>query len=143
MVLGILAVLAQPLFKIYPPQAYGICTICHARDLLNWLLKQMFSIEFETSLLSINYPLLTTIGIILGSFLSSKKNKEFTFIKTNSYIKMFFLGMGISILGLLIISCPTRIFLRFSFSDPFAFLAIIGMFIGIYFGTILIRTGKA
>ena len=141
-ILGIIVVLAQPLFKIQPPQAYGICTICHARDLLNWILKSIASIEFESAIVAANYPLLTTLGIILGSFISSKSNKEFRFIRSENYLKMFFLGIGVSIFGLPIISCPTRLFLRFSFSDPYAFLAIIGLFFGIFIGVIIIKKGK-
>jgi len=138
-VLGILAVLAQPLFKIQPPQAYGICTVCHGRDLLNWISKILFSIELESAEVSINYPLLTTIGLIIGSIISSKLNGEFRFIKTENLIKMFFWGIGVSNFGLLIISCPTRLFLRFAFGDPFALLSIFGLLIGISIGVLILR----
>ncbi len=140
--IGIIAVLAQPLFKIQPPQAYGICTVCHARDFLSWILKSIASIELESSIVAVNYPLLTTLGIIFGSFISSKSNKEFRFIRSENYSRMFFLGMGVSIFGLMIISCPTRLFLRFTFSDPFAFIAIIGLFFGIFIGVIIIKKGR-
>ncbi len=136
---GVLAVLAQPLFKIQPPQAYGICTICHGRDLLNWLSGYLFSIRFESAEVSINYPLLTTIGLIIGSIISSKLNGEFRLIRTENWVKMFFLGIAISNLGLLIISCPTRLVLRFAFGDPYAFLAIIGLLIGISIGVLILK----
>ncbi len=136
---GVLAVLAQPLFKIQPPQAYGICTVCHGRDLLNWLSGYLFSIRFEAAEVSINYPLLTTIGLIIGSIISSKLNGEFRLIRTENLIKMFFLGIAISNLGLLIISCPARLVLRFAFGDPYAFLAIIGLLIGISIGVLILR----
>ena len=136
---GLLSVLAQPIFKIQPPQAYGICTVCHARDLLNWLSTTIFSFRMESAEVSVNYPLLTTIGLIIGSIISSKLNKEFRMIKTENLLKMFFLGMVVSIFGLLIISCPTRLVLRLSFGDPFAFIAIIGLIIGIGLGVIILR----
>ena len=33
---GLLAVLADAIFDVRPPEAYGICMACHARDLVNW-----------------------------------------------------------------------------------------------------------
>jgi len=137
--MGALAVLAQPLFKIQPPQAYGICTVCHGRDLLNWISQKIFSITLESAKVSINYPLLTTIGIVAGSIISSRLNGEFNFIKMGNLPAVFFLGIAVSNFGLLIISCPTRLFLRLSFGDPFALLAIAGLFAGISIGVILLR----
>ena len=136
---GILAVLAQPIFKIQPPQAYGICTVCHGRDLINWLSKFLFSIELESAEVSKNIPLLTTIGITIGSIVSSLLNKEFKFIKSENLVKMFLLGIVVSNFGLVIISCTTRVILRFAFGDPYAFLAIIGLMIGITFGVVILR----
>jgi hypothetical protein len=138
-IIGSLAVLAQPLFKIYPPQAYGICTICHGRDLLNWISENLFSLNFESAKVSIHYPLTTTIGIIIGSILSSKINGEFRFIKGETLFIKFLLGIAVSQFGLLIISCPTRLVLRFAFGDPFAFLAIVGLLSGIAIGVVLLR----
>jgi multidrug transporter EmrE-like cation transporter len=136
---GSLAVLAQPLFKIHPPQAYGICTICHARDFLNWFSERLFSFNFESAEVSIHYPLATTIGIILGSISSSKLNGEFKFIKVENLIIKFFLGIVVSHFGLLIMSCPTRLFLRFAFGDPFSLFAIAGLLSGITFGVIILK----
>lgn len=136
---GALAVLAQPLFKIQPPQAYGICIVCHGRDLLNWISQRIFSITLESAKVSINYPLLTTIGIISGSIISSRLNGEFNFIKIGNLPTIFFLGIAASNFGLLIISCPTRLFLRLAFGDPFALLAIVGLLAGISIGVILLR----
>ncbi len=140
-ILGILAVLAQPLFRIQPPQAYGICTVCHARDFLNWLSKLLFSYELDSAKATTELPLLTTFGLLLGSLISSKLNKEYRFIKIGSLLKMFFLGIMVSNFGLLIMSCPTRLILRFSFGDPFAFLSIVGMLAGISIAVILLRRG--
>lgn len=136
---GSLAVLAQPIFKIQPPQAYGICTICHGRDFLNWLSKNLFSFNFESAEVSIQYPLTTTIGIIIGSILSSKINGEFRLIKVENLFIKFFLGIAVSHFGLLIMSCPTRLVLRFAFGDPFALLAIIGLLSGITVGVMILR----
>lgn len=138
-VVGTLAVLAQPIFKIQPPQAYGICTVCHFKDLLNWFVNFLFPFKIEVAEVSIDYPLLTTIGIIIGAIISSKFNGEFKFIRSENIFMMFFLGLIISILSLIILSCPARLFLRFAFSDPFAFLSLIGLFSGIALGVFFLR----
>lgn len=138
-VVGALVVLAQPFFRIQPPQAYGICTICHARDLLNWFSNLMFPIEMDPAEVAIKYPLLTTIGLVMGSIISSKSNKEFRFIRSENYFKMFILGLIVSNFGLLILSCPTRLVLRLSFGDPFGFIGLIGLIIGIAFGVIILK----
>ncbi len=138
-VAGIVAVLAQPIFKIQPPSAYGLCTVCHGRDLINWFSVKIFKFEMESAVVSINYPLLTTVGLIVGALISSKLNKEFKVLHVESLIKMFFLGLVVSIFGLIIMSCPTRLFLRFAYSDPFALIAIFGLIIGIGVGSIIIK----
>ncbi len=136
---GALAVLAQPLFKIQPPQAYGICTVCHARDLLNWLSSVLFSMKIEAADVSIYYPLLTTVGLVIGSVVSSKLNGEYRRIRSEKLLTMFVLGIIVSNVGLLIMSCPTRLVLRFAFADPYASLGLIGLIFGISIGVIVLK----
>ena len=131
--------LAQPLFNIQPPQAYGICTICHARDLLNWLSRLMVSVRMEAADVSLQYPLLTTVGLILGAFISSKLNGEYRRIRSGRLLVHFFLGLLVANAGLLIMSCPTRLVLRFAFEDPYTFLGIIGLLLGITFGVLVAK----
>ena len=140
-IIGVLAVLAQPVFRIQPPQAYGICTVCHARDLINWLSIKIFSYEFETVAAVVTLPLTTTVGVFVGSFISSKLNGEFRLVKVENLIKMFFLGILDSSFGLIIISCPTRLFLRLAFGDPFSLLSIAGLLSGISIGVIILKKG--
>jgi uncharacterized protein len=138
-IVGSLAILAQPIFKIQPPQAYGICTVCHSRDLLNWLVRSVFSIKIEVAEVSINGPLLTTVGIFIGAIISSRLHGEYKLIKSENILIMFFLGFAISILSLIILSCPARLVLRFAFSDPFAFLGLIGLLAGIAIGVFFLK----
>jgi hypothetical protein len=138
-VAGAIAVLAHPLFKIHPPQAYGICTVCHARDLINWISNLLFSTDFEVADAAATYPLLTTIGIIIGSSISSKLNNELKLIKAQNLIVMFILGFIIANLGLTIISCPTRLVLRTAYGDPFAFISLIGLIAGIFAAVMFLK----
>lgn len=136
---GFLAVLAQPLLNIQPPQAYGICTVCHARDLLNWVSKLLVSVKIEAADVSLHYPLLTTVGLIMGSFVSSKLNGEYKRIRGEGLLSQFFWGILIANVGLLIMSCPTRLVLRFAFGDPYAFLGIVGLLVGISLGVLVLK----
>lgn len=136
---GVLAVLAQPLFNIQPPQAYGICTVCHARDLLNWLSNLLLSIKIEAADVSIHYPLLTTVGLVIGSVVSSKLNGEYRRISSEKLFPMFLLGIIVSNVGLLIMSCPTRLVLRFAFADPYASLGLVGLVFGISIGVMVLK----
>ena len=38
------AIVLQVAFKDEIPLAYGICTVCHARDLLSWLVNHALSL---------------------------------------------------------------------------------------------------
>lgn len=136
---GVLAVLAQPLFHIQPPQAYGICTVCHARDLINWFSNVLFSIKLEAAEVAIYYPLLTTVGLVIGAFVSSKLNREYRRISSEKLVTMFFLGILVSTVGLLIMSCPTRLVLRFAFGDPYALLGLVGLVLGITLGVMVLK----
>jgi hypothetical protein len=136
---GVLAVLAQPLFNIQPPQAYGVCTVCHARDLLNWVSTLLLSVKIEAADVSRHYPLLTTVGLIMGAFVSSKFNGEYRRIRGERLLTQFFWGLLVANAGLLIMSCPTRLALRFAFEDPYAFFGIIGLLLGITLGVLIVK----
>jgi len=137
-----LVVIAAPLFKMSPPQAYGICIVCHPKDFLYWIISNIDQIEPINSFIGIHAPLLTTFGIIAGSYVSSIQDKEFRLIKAENLFLMFIYGFVIAIIGLIILACPTRLVLRFAFGDPFALLGIFGLLIGIGLGVIIIK-GKA
>ena len=136
---GFLAVFAQPLFRIQPPQAYGICTICHARDLLNWVSKLLLSVKIEAADASLHYPLLTTVGLVMGAFVSSKLNGEYRRMRGERFLPQFLGGILVANVGLLIMSCPTRLVLRFAFGDPYACLGIIGLLLGITLGVLVLK----
>jgi hypothetical protein len=47
--------------------------------------------------------------------------------------------MLVSTVGLLIMSCPTRLILRFAFGDPYAFLGLVGLVLGITLGVMVLK----
>jgi len=100
---------------------------------------KIFSYELESVGAVINLPIITTLGIFTGSLISSNLNKEFRLIKVGNLLKMFFLGILVSNFGLVIISCPTRLFLRLAFGDSFSLLSIAGLLLGISIAVKIIR----
>src|SRR5215471_16708514 len=70
-VAGFLAVLASTFFDVRPPEAYGICMACHARDLLNWSINRAAGTHLTVAPASLIFPVLTIIGVLLGALLGS------------------------------------------------------------------------
>ncbi len=48
LIMGLGAAFIQAYLKIIPPPAYGICFVCHPKDLLNWVADHLFGTDWET-----------------------------------------------------------------------------------------------
>src|SRR5258708_9810519 len=70
-VAGVLAVAAGAFFEVRPPEAYGICMACHGRDLVNWTINLLARTHLEVATASLGYPVLTTIGVLLGALVGA------------------------------------------------------------------------
>ena len=128
---AILASVLPVIFRSDIPLAYGICTVCHARDLMSWVINHATRFEMDSPLFASTALVATPIGLIAGSFVASKRNAEFKLIRVSNPIGMFVCGLLVSIVGLVIMSCPTRIFLRTAVGDTVGLLAAGGLFAGI------------
>jgi len=122
------------------PEAYGFCVVCHTRDLVNSISKNLFGTTFPTAPFSAVFPTLTIIGVIIGGLLASKRNKEFRFKKGSikSYIFYFIGGILVMIFGLMLGACPYRAALRTAYGDMIALIGIVSIFIGVFIGTRII-----
>src|SRR6516165_12161553 len=76
-VTGVLAVMAGAFFEVRPPEAYGICMACHGRDLLNWTVNMLLHTHLTVAAASAVFPVLTTIGVLLGALVGAKTSGEF------------------------------------------------------------------
>ena len=76
-VAALLAVLAGAFFEVRPPEAYGICMACHARDLVTWTTNRFIGTQWTLAPASLVFPVLTTIGVIIGALLGSTSSGEF------------------------------------------------------------------
>jgi len=126
-------------FREVVPPAYGICTICHARDLLSWIINQATRFPMDTPSFAIRAIVLTPVGLVAGSFLVSWKSGEFSWTRPFNPVIMLFGGAIVSMSGLLIMSCPTRLVLRLAYGDTFALFAAAGLFAGIAVSALILR----
>ena len=117
------AVALQVAFKDELPLAYGICTVCHARDLFSWIANHLGNFQMDSPGFASQALVLTPVGLVAGSFVASKRSSEFKIGHPSHPVLMFLCGVLVSMIGLLIMSCPTRIVLRTAFGDTFGLLA--------------------
>jgi len=138
-VMALAAVIAGSFFEVRPPEAYGICMSCHGRDLANWVTNGMFSTDLTVARASVVFPLLTTVGVILGSVLAAIMSGEFRWQKPARPIRSFSLGLIVMNLALLAGGCATRLTLAASAGDLSALVAFGAMAVGIVLATLLLR----
>src|SRR5213594_2291994 len=90
---GILAVAAGAFFDVRPPEAYGVCMACHARDLVSWTLNTLARTQLEVAPASLIFPVLTPIGVILGALVAARRKREFRWQTPESPWKAFVYGV--------------------------------------------------
>src|SRR3989304_1203886 len=100
-VAGIAAVIAGSLLEVRPPDAYGICMACHGRDLLNWTINRIAATHLTIAPASLVFPVLTTIGVLLGAVLGSKTSREFRWSSPDNSLKTFIYGAAVMISALI------------------------------------------
>src|ERR1700689_2011416 len=61
---------------VSPPAAYGLCSACHGRDLADWVLNHTEGTKLFVTAAGAKWPLLTVVGLVLGSNLAARRNGE-------------------------------------------------------------------
>lgn len=136
---GVLAVVAGAFFDVRPPEAYGICMACHGRDLLNWTINRTIGTHLTVAPASLVFPVLTTIGVLLGALLGSKTSKEFRWSSPDNSLKTFFYGALVMNSALLAGGCSIRLLLRSAAGEVLGLLGFAGMVAGAILGTFWLR----
>lgn len=137
-VVGALAVAVQLAF-MPGRDAYGICTVCHTRDLMAYALTALTPFDPGGAFSHFAWPAFTTAGLVLGSLCASLRHREFRLVNTGRGFRMFMLGILVAVAGLAVMSCPTRLFLRFAYADTFSLFALAGLFAGIAAATLILK----
>ncbi len=83
--------------------------------------------------------MITSPAVAIGAFLSSRLFKEHRTEKSTRPILFFVYGFIVMIVGLIIFGCPTRIIIRAGYGELYGIVALFGMFVGIWGGTMLIK----
>ena len=138
-VAGILAVVAGTFFEVRPPEAYGICMACHARDLLNWSINRAAGTHLTIAPASLVFPVLTTIGVLLGALLGSTTSKEFRWSSPDHSLKTFFYGAFVMNFALLAGGCSIRLLLRSAAGELLGLMGFAGMIVGVVLATLWLR----
>lgn len=136
---GVLAVAAGAFFEVRPPEAYGICMACHGRDLVNWNINVLAHTHLEVATASLVYPVLTTVGALLGALLGAVASGEFRWRSPENPLKTFLYGMLVMNFALLAGGCAIRLLLRTSAGEALGGMGFAGMVAGVVAGTFWLR----
>lgn len=138
-VLGVGAALVQAYFKVIPPPAYGICMVCHARDLMNWLADHLFYTDWGYTTASITVPVLTVVGVVVGASLAAWQHGEFRLRPVREPIFFFVTGFLVMNFGLILGACPIRILIVSAYGNLIGIVGWLCVVVGALLGTVAIR----
>lgn len=129
-IVGIISVL---LVKFGNPANMGFCIACFIRDMAGGIGMHRAAI--------VQYIRPEIIGLVLGAFIISMKNKEFRATGGSSPFTRFILGIAVMIGALMFLGCPLRMVLRLAGGDLNAVLGIAGFVLGIFIGVFFLNKG--
>ncbi len=138
-VAAILAVAAGALFDVHPPEAYGICMACHARDLVDWTLNLLARTHLEVAPASLVFPVLTPIGVLIGALFAARNNREFRWQMPENPLKELLYGVFVMNFALIAGGCSIRLLCRTAAGEVPGLPGFAGMIAGIIAGTFWLR----
>ncbi|HEY7537416.1 MAG TPA: YeeE/YedE thiosulfate transporter family protein [Gaiellaceae bacterium] len=138
-VVAVVAGIAGEWLRVSPPAAYGLCSACHGRDLANWILNNVEGAALFVTAAGASWPILTVVGLVLGSTLAAKRNGEFGALNLGGNVRQFAFGAVVMGAALFVGGCPTRLVLRTGYGDLMGALALGGVAIGVVMATYSLR----
>lgn len=139
LVLGLGAATIQAYFNLIPPMAYGVCMVCHPKELVNWLADHVLNTHWGYSMASLDAPIMTVIGVVLGASLAALRHGEFKFRPARQPMLYFVFGFLMINFGLILGSCPIRIVLLSAYGSLMGFIGWAGIVIGVGMGILAMR----
>ena len=133
-IIGVVAVLAGTIGGINPPDAYGLCTTCHGRDLVLGIVR---SFSPGTLDLPTIWPALTTVGVIGGAWLARCAAREQAGrerLDTRLAATRLIQGFVVMSFALLAMGCPIRLTVSAANLAVSAFIGLAGVAIGVWLG---------
>jgi len=128
--IGILAPLLQ---KWGNPGNMGICVACFERDIAGAIGLHRAEV--------VQYMRPEIIGFVLGSLIAAYLFREFRPRAGSVPVVRFVLGAFAMIGALVFLGCPWRALLRFSAGDGNAIFGLLGLIVGIWIGTLFLKSG--
>lgn len=138
-VLGLGAAAVQGFYRVIPPVAYGVCVVGHARDLFNWAANTVFKTSWPVEVVSLVYPLLTVVGIVLGASIAAFQHGELAFRPARRKMSYFAYGFLTMNFGLILGACPVRVVLLTAYGDLLGAAAWAFIVIGAVAATLALR----
>jgi hypothetical protein len=139
LVLGFGSALVQAYFKVVPPVAYGVCMVCHPKDLFNWMADHLLNFNWGYSLASTNWPLLTVVGVVLGALVAAYQHGELHFRSARQPLFFFINGFLMMNFGLILGACPIRVVLLSAYGNWLGIIAWACVVVGVLVGTWTLR----
>jgi hypothetical protein len=124
---------------ISPPAAYGLCSACHGRDLVDWTLNQIEGKHLFVTAAGAGWPVFTVVGVVLGSLAAARRNGELRAINLGGNARQFGYGAVVMCAALFVGGCPTRIVIRSGYGDVAALVALVGVAGGVVAATLSMR----
>jgi len=134
-VAGLLAVIAGSFFDVRPPDAYGLCMACHARDLVDWTVNAAAGTRLTVAPASLVFPVLTPIGVLLGALLAARTSGEFRWQHPEHPLKTFLYGVVVMNCALLAGGCSIRLLLRTAAGETLGIVGFGALAVGVVLAT--------
>lgn len=138
-VAGLLAVIVGAFFEVRPPEAYGICMACHARDLVNWSTNHLLNTNLVVAEASTVFPLLTMVGVLVGAFVGAVTSGEFRWQTLDNPLKTFLYGVLVMNFALLAAGCSIRLALRAADGEPLGLAGFATFIAGVVLATLWLK----
>jgi hypothetical protein len=136
---GVGAALVQAYFKVIPPNAYGVCMVCHPKDLVNWIADHLFGTDWGYSVASDIWPLLTVVGLSLGALVAARQNGELRLRSSRQPLFFFVNGFLMINFGLILGSCPIRVILLTAYGSLTGIVGWVCVIVGVLAGILFLR----
>lgn len=130
---GIVGIISVLLVYFGNPVNMGFCIACFIRDTAG-------AMGLHRALV-VQYIRPEIIGLVLGAFVISLKNKEFKATGGSSPFTRFILGIAVMIGALMFLGCPLRMVLRIAGGDLNAIVGLVGFVVGIFVGVLFLNKG--
>lgn len=130
---GVIGVLAVTLQYLGNPANMGICVACFERDIAGAIGLHRAAV--------VQYLRPEILGFVLGSFLTALLFKEFKPRGGSSPLIRYVLGIVAMIGALVFLGCPWRVMLRLAGGDGNAIFGFLGLFAGVWAGTLFFKGG--